>query len=306
MKMKKLIIGLVAVVLVVAGVMFFTGNNDVSGEEESGGLFAFDVENGPGNRFNEEEEDVRVIELSNEIVYSGKVVPEEEVYIYIDALEEVDTLLVNTNDLVSKDDVLFTYEDNSTELAESQKVIKNEEIDDLEELIYSANEYIDEIKSWIESNTDEDKEYIYNEMIEDEIAKIESYKIQVNTLENEIDDLEDKTVNEVSKIDAIVYEIDEDQLDEVNPQKPFITLISTSRVINIDVAEYELSYISVGDVVEVEITGSNDVFEGVVKSIDLLPNNINSTDTSYYDTVIELDSSMPYGASAMISVSLGE
>lgn len=307
--MKKYIIGIVVVLVGIVGFIVVSGNNNA---EDGSGESGFSLEIGPGNRFEEEETDTSGgVQLANEIVYSGKVVPEETVYVFIDATEELDTLMISVDDEVSEGDVLFTYETSNIDVNVNDEIIKREQIEDLRTSIYTANEYIDEINEWI-SNEDKDDEnyentiYMYNDMIEDEQVNIASFENQIITLEEQIENLYEETAVELATVDGLVYEIDDDQLLDADPTKPFVTIISTSRVINIEVAEYELPYISEGDIVEVQITGTDKVIEGTVESIDILPNNINSTDTSYYDTVIALEGTMPYGASAMISVSLGE
>lgn len=297
--MKKFIYVVIAIVLVIGGYTLLRPDAPTDGDTET-----LPFGEGP-NRFNDED-DIEVVDLSNEIVYSGKIVPEEQKSYFIGMSEEIGTLLVNEDDSVKKEEVLFTYQ--SAELVDinNEKIVINEQIDDLKEKIHDQRESIADIESWIKEESDEDLIYIYKEMIEDHRAAIASNELSISNLSQQLDALDDKKVDQKADFDGFVYHVDLDQLEEVNNQQVFITLISTSKVINIEVAEYELPFISEGDVVEVTITGSDEKVEGIVKSIDVLPNNINSTDTSYYDTVISVETEMPYGASAMISVKVGE
>jgi len=297
--MKKFIYVMIAIVLVIGGYVMLRPDAPSETDTES-----LPFGEGPG-RFDDDEE-IEVVDLTNEIVYSGKIVPEEQKSYFITITEEVGALLVNEGDSVKKEDVLFTYKTVNEKDIINEKIVLDEQIDDLEEQIYEQKESIQEIRTWIADEDDDDQIYIFKEMIEDQEAANASNELSISSLRKQRDDLDDNKINQQADFNGLVYQVDSDQLNETNSQQAFITLISTSKVINIEVAEYELPFVSEGDVVEVTITGSDEKINGVVKSIDVLPNNINSTDTSYYNTVISVETDMPYGASAMISVKVGE
>lgn len=253
-----------------------------------------------------------------EIIYSGKVVPADEYSEYLDTSLEFNQLYVSEGDEVPAGTLLFDYVVEETSVTNETIVLKDD-IHDIEEMIFDLEEYIVEIEGWIENIYNEDyetdEEYeeaiiMYNDLIDECRTQIAKYEIQIADKQDEFENLYEDT-NEYAvyaEHDVIIYEIDENLINSSAnnvSSSVFISMYSTNRTINIEISEYEMTYVTEGYEAEVAIEGLNETYVGQISSIDFFPNNLDDTDTSYYDTVISLDSSVPFGYSAVVTINLG-
>lgn len=244
-----------------------------------------------------------LIETGEGIIYTGKVVPIETRYYIKNPTKEFNQLYVKQGDVVKKGDLLFTY-NGSSSVDNQIEVIKKSfnEIKVQQDTLYTK---LAELKSWL-SGSNEEK---YSEYLRNEISKVEAQIATLNLKRSEAEDTiralrNGSSSNTVeSDIDGLVYSITDDSSNNpLNPNNAYITILSTKRKVRISVSEYEYNLFKVGENVEVKIESTNKTYQSKITAIDLLPNNLNTSDASNYNIDIEIDDEVPYGYSAIITV----
>ncbi|NLC96140.1 MAG: efflux RND transporter periplasmic adaptor subunit [Erysipelotrichaceae bacterium] len=247
-----------------------------------------------------------IVETTSGVIYTGKVIPLESRYYMKDATKEYKDTYVNEKDEVLKGTILFDYVydysiDAQIKVTQNNFVTLQEQLDDY----YSR---IQEYKEWLEGVDSEDtgyKSYLESEIIKTE-GLIAQNKVDWIKAEESIRKLneskDDYTVK--SEIDGIVYQIIEDNTtSSFNTSSAYITIYSKEKIVRINVSEYEYNLFNVGEKVSVEIEGLNKTFNTNIKFKDILPNNLESTETSYYNVDITIPDEVPYGYTAKITVS---
>ncbi len=297
MKLSKKILIAIGILLFIGViyVAFFMQNNSSEGNSNVSVDF-----NGPV-----EEASSDVVETTSGVIYTGKVVPIESRYYMKDATKEYKGTYVAEGDIISKDTVLFDYVPDYSVDAQISVIQKNfttlkEQLDDY----YSR---IEEYKSWLAGVDPADtgyKSYLESEIVKTEglIAqnKVDWVKSEetIRKLNESKDDLKVK-----SDIDGLVYKINEDNSSSpTNIANAYITIYSVNKKVRISVSEYEYNLFTVGETVSVKIEGLDKTFDTTVASIDTLPNNLESTDTSYYNVDVNIPEEVPYGYTATITV----
>ena len=240
--------------------------------------------------------------VANEIVFTGKVSPSKSQIIALDNTKTISHTYVEAMDNVSKGDVLFDYY--GLQVVKENIVINENKFIKLQQdrdWFYSHIAYLEQEISW---TTDSN----YLQSLKSELAdykqrlaqnKIDWIKTETDiiTLKNSLSDYAVE-----AEFDGFIYEINE----KPTMNQPYMTLYSSDKVIKIEVGEYELQYIKVGLVVEIEIEGLSQFYIGTILSIDIFPNNMESTSTSYFNVEISVDQEVPYGFSAIIRVPVND
>lgn len=298
-KFIKIIIVIVVLVLCYIGYsVFFTQKENVQtkqeGEQSSVGLSI----SGGG-----QEAESEVVETNEGVVYTGKVIPVETRYYTKDSTKEFKGVYVNAGDLIEKGKVLFDYHPDYS--ADAQIEVLNKGFSRLQQELNDYYSRIEEYKSWLAGSSDN----AYNEYLRNEIKNTEELiaknKVEWIKAEESIRKLRDGKDDYFvkSEISGLVYAVNKDNtLTPSNNISSFVTVYSLEKKVRISVSEYEYKTLQEGEKVKVKIEGLNKEYEGTIIKIDSLPNNLESSDTSYYNVDVSIEDEVPYGYTAVVTV----
>ncbi len=298
-KFIKIIIVIVVLVLCYIGYSIFFGpsenvENKQEGEQ-SGALISI---SGDGQVAESE-----IVETSEGVVYTGKVVPVETRYYTKDSTKEFKGVYVNAGDLIEKGKVLFDYYPDYS--ADAQIEVLNKGFSRLQQDLNDYYSRIEEYKSWLAGSSDN----AYNEYLKNEIKNTEELiaknKVEWIKAEESIRKLRDSKDDYFvkSEISGLVYAVNKDNtLTPSNNISSFVTVYSLEKKVRISVSEYEYKTLQEGEKVKVKIEGLNKEYEGTIIKIDSLPNNLESSDTSYYNVDVSIEDEVPYGYTAVVTV----
>lgn len=241
--------------------------------------------------------------IGNGIIYTGKVIPYEIKYYLKDPSKEFKQNYVMKNDIVKKGDLLFSYQSklsNTDQIMILEKTFKQ-----IEASSNSLYNKLAELKTWLKESNDQN----YNEYLKNEINNVElliaKNNLELNKNQETINHLKNSDADNLvlADIDALVYNIASDHSnDPLNNNPAYMTLLSLKRKVRISVSEYEYRLFKVDKKVKVKIESLDKEFDAKITYLDLLPNNLNSSDASYYNIDIEIPEEVPYGYSAIIEV----
>ena len=297
-----IIIGLLIGAFFIWNTFFNVKNTDevpvesAGSEEDSGMSISF------SGSYTEEAES-EIVETSSGIVYTGKVIPIETRYYIKDATREFRDVYVEEGQTIEKGKLLFDYFPDYS--IDAQIDVTNKKFIELKDALDGYYTQIEEYKSWLAGT--EDKGYI--DYLNKEIAKTEGLisqnKVDWISYEEKIRKLR-KAKEETgveSEIAGFVYEVNKDNTSTpTNVTPTFVTIYSLDKKVRISVSEVEYRNLSVGQKVNVKIESMNKEFEGEIIYVDSLPNNLESSDTSYYNVDISVESDVPYGYTAVVTV----
>ena len=298
-KLIKIIIVIIVLVLCYIGYSIFFGpsknvENKQEGEQ-SGALISM---SGDGQVAESE-----IVETSEGVVYTGKVVPVETRYYIKDSTKEFKDVYVNEGDLIEKGKVLFDYYPDYS--ADAQIEVLNKGFSRLQQELNDYYSRIEEYKSWLAGSSDN----AYNEYLKNEIKNTEELiaknKVEWIKAEESIRKLRDGKDDYFvkSEISGLVYAVNKDNtLTPSNNISSFVTVYSLEKKVRISVSEYEYKTLQEGEKVKVKIEGLNKEYEGTIIKIDSLPNNLESSDTSYYNVDVSIEDEVPYGYTAVVTV----
>lgn len=298
-KFIKIIIVIVVLVLCYIGYSIFFGpsenvENKQEGEQSSVGLSI----SGGG-----QEAESEVVETNEGVVYTGKVIPVETRYYTKDSTKEFKGVYVNAGDLIEKGKVLFDYYPDYS--ADAQIEVLNKGFSRLQQELNDYYSRIEEYKSWLAGSSDN----AYNEYLKNEIKNTEELiaknKVEWIKAEESIRKLRDSKDDYFvkSEISGLVYAVNKDNtLTPSNNISSFVTVYSLEKKVRISVSEYEYKTLQEDEKVKVKIEGLNKEYEGTIIKIDSLPNNLESSDTSYYNVDVSIEDEVPYGYTAVVTV----
>ncbi len=236
-------------------------------------------------------------EIDKELIYTEKIQPLFTDEIFLDQSLILRNTYVEKDQSVYHGDILFDYY--QIDIIDNQiKMIENEFLK-LEDDMHYFYTKIDEFKKIKEENTDASYlDYVNNEISNYE-AKLAENKINTTLKKEEILQLKSSKDDYIVKsdYDGIIKSINTNKQNE-----PYIKLYSNEKIIKILVSEFELDYFKVNDSVEVKVEKTNQTYTSKIKSVDLYPVNMNTTEDSLFEVIIEVDSSIGYGLSALIMV----
>ena len=249
------------------------------------------------------ENQTQTVEVKSEIVFSGKVTPKYTQNINLSSTMNIDKVAVTENQDVKQGDTILTYygAQNINDLIaiqENKFVAWQEDRNWYNEQITSLEQEL----SWADPNDD-----AYVTGLKKSIANyntlLATNEINWNNALSEIERLKssksDYTVT--ADFDGFIYQINEDAKSALSTSA-YIVIYSTERVVTVEVSEYELQYIHTGDDAKINVEGLNKSYNGTISNIDIMPNNITSNDTSYFNIEVTIPSEVPYGYSVIISV----
>ncbi len=293
---KKVIWIIVVVILTILAIFAFTKLKDMIVDYQAGMIA----------RRNETifEDDETSVQIKNEIVFTGKVAPSYTQNIYYSAMNSIQSVKVEEGQTVTKDQSLITYygADNIDDQITVQRAKFVAWQEDRDWYIYRIDELKQEL-SWADPANDG-----YVTSLKKEIARYETLlatnRINWENAENEITRLKQSYDDYYVKadFDGFVYKIDDSA--KTNMSLPYMTLYSTERIVTVEVSEYELQYINEGKQARITVEGLDKEYTGEITKIDIMPNNMTSNDTSYFNIEITIPSDVPYGYSVVIAVKI--
>lgn len=293
---KKVIWIIVVVILTILAIFAFTKLKDMIVNYQAGMIA----------RRNETifEDDETSVQIKNEIVFTGKVAPSYTQNIYYSAMNSIQSVKVEEGQTVTKDQSLITYygADNIDDQITVQRAKFVAWQEDRDWYIYRIDELKQEL-SWADPANDG-----YVTSLKKEIARYETLlatnRINWENAENEITRLKQSYDDYYVKadFDGFVYKIDDSA--KTNMSLPYMTLYSTERIVTVEVSEYELQYINEGKQARITVEGLDKEYTGEITKIDIMPNNMTSNDTSYFNIEITIPSDVPYGYSVVIAVKI--
>ena len=297
MKNKKKVIWIIVVVIVaILAIFAFTKLKDMIVDYQAGMIA----------RRNEAifEDDETSVQIKNEIVFTGKVAPSYTQNIYYSAMNSIQSVKVEEGQTVTKDQSLITYygADNIDDQITVQRAKFVAWQEDRDWYIYRIDELKQEL-SWADPANDG-----YVTSLKKEIARYETLlatnRINWENAENEITRLKQSYDDYYVKadFDGFVYKIDDSA--KTNMSLPYMTLYSTERIVTVEVSEYELQYINEGKQARITVEGLDKEYTGEITKIDIMPNNMTSNNTSYFNIEITIPSDVPYGYSVVIAVKI--
>ena len=305
---KKVTVGIVIVVII--GIFIFsrmnerTNENPASNNSNNSGL---NVQMGI-NFNNEGSSEIQVSDKG--IIYTGKVVPEAIYYYSKDMSMSFNKNFVSEGQKVKKGDVLFDYT-GADILLQQNIVLQNnfttmkEKQDDLYARLAANNSYL-EMENRLENGGDEGyKAYLNREIqsLEAQIAQSKSdWLANEQLINNNKQSVQEHKVK--AEVDGLVYQINDS--NAVAPgdmtKTAYMVVYTETRMIRIEVSEFEYTLVYEGMEVEVEIESLKKTYTGLIQFVDSMPNNLESSDTSFYYVEIAVPSEIPYGYSAIVTV----
>lgn len=250
------------------------------------------------------EDDDTDLEIKNEIVFTGKVAPANTQNVYYNVKTNIKEIHVVQGQDVLKEDSLLTY--HGAETIDDQITIQNAKFVSLKEDRDWYNYRIEELKQELEWADPVNDGYVTS--LKKEIARYQTLlatnQINWSNAVNEIERLKNSYDDYYIKadFDGFVYKIDETAKNNVS--LPYMILYSNDRIVTVEVSEYELQYIDVGTQAKITVEGLNKEYTGEITKIDIMPNNMTSNDTSYFNIEVTIPSEVPYGYSVVIAVKI--
>ncbi len=250
------------------------------------------------------EQDQNNANIKNEIVFVGKVAPQFSQEVYIKTGMTIKELKVQTDQVVNEDELLLVF--NGAENINHLIAIQENKFFAWQEDRDWYNTKINEIKdelSWADqSNTG------YIAYLKKELANYQTLlatnNVNWNNAKNEIVRLKDSydSYNIKADFDGFIYKINDNAIN--NPTLSYLTLYSTDRIVVVEVSEYELRYIQKGQQAQVTVEGTGKTDTGTINKVEIMPNNLSSNDTSYFNIEISIPDEVPYGYSVVIAVKI--
>lgn len=252
-----------------------------------------------------EEAQSDVVETTSGVIYTGKVIPVESRYYLKDGAKELKGTYVEAGQIIESGKILFDYyPDNSVD---AQIIVIEKNFEKLKNDLDDYYSRIEEYKSWLAGCDPADTGYI--NYLKSEIKNTEGLiaqnKVEWINAEEKIRKLKDSKddYSVKSEISGLVYAVNKDNtITPSNNVNAYVTVYSLEKKVRISVSEFEYKLLSEGQKVNVKIDGLNKEFESDIIKIDSLPNNLESSDTSYYNVDISINSDVPYGYTAVVTV----
>ncbi|MPM64686.1 hypothetical protein SDC9_111574 [bioreactor metagenome] len=293
---KKIIWGAIAVVIVILAVFGYFRLK----------TFIADLQEQAAIRRSESLSSQTEVEVKNEIVFTGKVAPRYTQLVYLNSAMKLDEVLVEENEQVKKGDRLLTYAgaENINDLIiiqQAQFVGWQESLDWYQEKITALN---NELASADPTNDG------YVTALKKEIAQYQTLQASTNVKWNnavsEIDRLKNSydDYNITADFDGFVYQIDDSASVSLTAASAYLTLYSNEKIVTVEVSEYEMQYIQEQDEATITVEGLDKTYTGTITKIDIMPNNMTSSDTSYYNIEVSIPDEVPYGYSVVIALKL--
>jgi len=243
------------------------------------------------------------VEIKNEIIFSGKVTPKYTQNINLSSSLSLDNIDVTENQDITNGDTILTYYgakniNDLITIQENKFVGWQEDRNWYHQQITSLEQEL----SWADPTDD-----AYVTSLQKDIARyntlLATNEINWNTALSEIERLKASKDDYIvtADFDGFVYQINEDAKSPLSTSA-YIIIYSTERVVTVEVSEYELQYIQAGAAAEITVEGLNKSYTGTISNIDIMPNNITSNDTSYFNIEVTIPSEVPYGYSVIIAV----
>ncbi|MDD3924815.1 MAG: efflux RND transporter periplasmic adaptor subunit, partial [Erysipelotrichaceae bacterium] len=235
---------------------------------------------------------------------TGKVAPANTQNVYYNVKTNIKEIHVVQGQDVLKEDSLLTY--HGAETIDDQITIQNAKFVSLKEDRDWYNYRIEELKQELEWADPVNDGYVTS--LKKEIARYQTLlatnQINWSNAVNEIERLKNSYDDYYIKadFDGFVYKIDETAKNNVS--LPYMILYSNDRIVTVEVSEYELQYIDVGTQAKITVEGLNKEYTGEITKIDIMPNNMTSNDTSYFNIEVTIPSEVPYGYSVVIAVKI--
>lgn len=244
--------------------------------------------------------------ILNTIVFTGKVIPEEELNINESTSLTRNKIYVAENEIVKKGGILVDYLGKDT-INDKIVILKNE-IKALEDEQGTFVNKINDFKEGLNVATDSTNIYYLKQDLSKAENNLSQNKIEIENKRLEIAKLEKSRDDYVilANFDGFVYQINENQsFNAMNATSasPFMIVYSTEKVIKIEVNEYELKYMTLDKTVDVEIEGLKKTYQAKISKIDQIPNNFQTSEDSKYNVEITIDQEVPYGFNAIVTVS---
>lgn len=302
--MKKLVKAFIVIAVIVIGVIVYNIFFKATPSEEEVTKTDDAAVSIMSNSYYEEAES-DVLETSNGVIYTGKVVPVETRYYTKDTTKEFKGVYVEVGQIIEAGTVLFDYYPDYSIDAQIDVINKN-----FVNLQNDLNDYysrIEEYKTWLAGVDPADTAYINylkNEIIKTE-ALISQNKVDWVNAEEKIRKLQESKDDYYvkSEIGGLVYAVNKDNtVTPSNNVSSFVTVYSIEKMVRISVSEFEYKNLQVGQNVSVKVEGLDKEFEAQIIKIDSLPNNLESSDTSYYNVDIAMEDDIPYGYTAVVTV----
>lgn len=296
---------LILILVISLGIIGFLSQQTKQGRANNNGLVTMST------HFDEPQETVTPAQISDQgIVYTGKVIPQTIYYYQKDDTKLFHQQAVEEGQQVTEGQLLYDYQgqgikEQNVVVLEKNFVTLQQTKDDLYARLAENQQWLDEENKW--EGNEPYKTHLKNEIasLEGQIAQNKmdwlSAEEQIARLKEEI-----QAYQIYSEADGLVYKINEDNGIDPNQlsKTAYMTLYSQSRMIRIEVSEFEYMHVKEGLTVEVEVEGLNKTFEGTIHFVDTMPNNLESQETSYYYVEIAVPDEIPYGYSAIVTVPL--
>lgn len=245
-----------------------------------------------------------VVETSSGVIYTGKVIPVESRYYVKNPELEFNQVYVEKGQMISEGTVLFDYR---PDYAIDAKIdVETKKFNELKNKLDDYYSRIEEFKQWIAGTTDPGYIAYLNSEITNCQKEISQVKVDWVAAEENIRKLnESRGKTQVkSEIAGLVYNVNKDNSSTPTATaQAFVTIYSVQRKVRISVSEFEYQNLKVGENASIKIEGQNNrVIDCPITFIDSLPNNMESSETSYYNVDILVPDDIPYGYTAVVTV----
>ncbi len=302
---KKIIIGVVILAIVGVGYGYFKSKAVKPETPDNGQASTSEIKMGhQGMPDDPVQTDLVVTDKG--IVYSGKVVPSQIYYYSKDPSREFNEVYVKEGDIVEEKTTLFDYKVDPT--IDAQIKVSEKSFTNLQQQLYDYYTRIDNFKKDLAGANQDDKVYInyLNVEINNTEGLIAQNKLEWLSTEEKIRKLtKQKTENGVkSDIGGLVYKINESTaIDPSNKTgAAYIVLYAQQKKVRISVSEFEYQLVKPGQKVTVKSDSLKKEFDCEILTVDTMPNNLESDDTSYYHVDIAIPDEIPYGYSVVVTV----
>lgn len=299
LKWIALIVGVIVLAFIIANV-FLKRPAMMPGSEEENALVM-----GPMG-FNDTTTQSELIETEKGVVYNGKVIPVETYYYTQDPTLTYKNVYVSEGDIIQKGTKLFDYKVDAS--IDAQISVLERDFLNLKQQLDDYYTRVESIKGEIAAADPSDTVYVNYLRVELNNAEKTISEIKVNWINSEEKITKLKELKNDSAVysdtSGLVYQVNEDNSLSPATQatSAFITLYSTEKMVRISVSEFEYKLVSVGQEVNVSVEGLGKEFVSKVLSVDTMPNNLDTDDTSYYNVEIEIPEEVPYGYSVVVTV----
>lgn len=303
--MKKVLkwIGIIVAILVLSfifGNVFFNRPPMVTNSNEESGLNM-----GPMG-FSSEQTQSELVETEKGIVYNGKVIPVETYYYSKDPTLTFKNVYVEEGDSIEAGTKLFDYKVDAS--IDAQISVLEKDFLNLKQQLDDYYTRVENFKTEIAAADPSDTVYVNYLRVELNNAEKMISEIKVNWVSSEEKITKMKEMKKDSAIYAdtngLVYQVNES--NSVSPASQatsaFIILYSNEKMVRVSVSEFEYKLVSKGQEVNVSVEGLDKEYTCKVLSVDTMPNNLDTDDTSYYNVEIEIPEEVPYGYSVVVTV----